>query len=861
MKKSVIAFMALAVAVAFTACNNTVEDSSTSLDITSLAAPVVQAKAYPGWNYVTWNPVLNATGYRLYRYVNKNDGYGSIADPEWTVKNVSYTANLWNADAVTHENQLVNDAVYTYYVVATGVQSARSVGIVLTADDILGDSVGSASCKATIPAMYTAIGTAPLTAISDSKAVYTTDKNNNPYVLFSYTKPNYNYGTSVKFARQSTGIDGISDYEYFNWTANFADTCSASAANYVFNYTLPAWGGNYKYTLYSEWNPDADYYTYASTEGTFAVPDAGKTLPAVTAVPAGKKGMKITFTDDYNATYTLYKANKTDYAFTALAVTPEKVTTTDANGIHYAYTYYDTDVTIGTTYVYALAGKIGTASLEYGTNCVVDKEFTGTLAWNPQFAAFNSNGNVSLSWNNEAGITYSVIRKESVNNTETTLAVTGVTTVNGVSYMTDTITKLTTAGAYYTYELVGVNAVGSYDIDSNNVSYAVSNPTFTLAYSTVTDTNENGLADGVVLTLTADSSIDVSTVSFFRALAANDDKGTSIDDGYYEFNSKYETVTLTKAASTSVSGTDTVYTYTDSSLTEAQLAADDYAYAAAVTVDGVALSDAAVYKLPETKPTFADITVTAKAMDVVAGSSSKLVVGWNTQYKDSYTATNAAKADIAKQAAVITMQTAYSNAVDVASVAASEWTDVTPNLTDGTYTYTNDAVKDHTAYEYYWYRITYTNMAGSAVSSGAITNQGWVSTATDQGISGIAAGTIYTDTTDITKSSHVIYFVTKGGKDVALSNYKVFETPVAADGILGAPNEVSSDSLKKVLDVKNGTTSLNAFVYGGSWDTTGNNPAYYFGNAYQTYSAAKPYVLVHVVDANGFVFRALITNW
>jgi hypothetical protein len=857
MKKSTIAFVALAAALVCVSCsNNAVQDSSTSLGIASLSAPVVTVKAYDGWNYVTWNPVLNATGYRLYRYVDKNDGKGSLVDSSWTVKSFNYKGDLYEIDAVSHDNQLINGASYTYYVVATGVQADRasSTEVILSDSDILGDNCGSASATAVIPEMYSDL--TPVT-ISTTNTGYKTDSDGTPYVALNYTTPNQMYANTISFARKSSGItESTSDYDYFNWTTKFSAKCTG----YTYKYTLPAWGGDFTYKIISKWNPCTDYYGYASAEGSVTIPASGKYVPSITLTPAAKN-ITVAFNDVLGtASYSLYRANKTDYVFTKLDLTKATKQTTAAG---YSYTYVDDAVTSGESYVYALAGTYDGAALLYQSGCVAEQDpFTGALTWTPNFAAFRgaeaSDGTaaVDLSWSVEDGITYTLIRSTSFTDatkgsySEKTIDVTGASTVNGVAYLTDTISKLAKTGTY-TYYLYGTSSTtGIKSSVSDKISYNVASSALDITYAGIVDTNDDGLAEQVKFTITASNDIAVGDIKFYRAQVQPDksdiNKTTSV--GNYEFLTAY--ASFTPILSKTDVGTDTtVYTYVDSTLTAEELAASPYAYAAETTAsDGTNLTDTCVYNACETIPVLPDV-------QIMSVSTAKYTISWNTKY---LTTVGTSTAEIATQAATMVVKTTYSDADSVDSV--DSWTNVTgATLVDNTYYYTF-TVTGNTAKEYYYVDVEFTNFAGTTKKTLQIVNTDWENPNVATSITAVTSGTVVTKydgtTTPATTTSDVYLLIkttaTSSAK-LTTGDYTVYYTELETGNIVYSEPYVKT--VTKVASVMNGTTELNT----GLVDAAA--PVFYAGDPKNSSDTKVTLILVHVTDAAGNTVRAIVPKW
>ena len=853
-------------------CANDVSVSST-LTPASLSAPTVNGKVYAGVNYIQWLPVTNATQYALYRVCDTSAKL---------IKTIAYNATGSEKyeyfDIVTHENMLVDKKEYKYIVAAYGDQSKRAAAetsttdFIMNADTILGDSQGSVTLTANIPAMYSQVDAA--TAFT---ATYNAEKS---AIMFNYTLNDFmtayafagKYLGTMTYAHKETGIDGIDIFDYFG-ASELSQVC-AYGADYG-----AAYPGTYTAKLTTVWVGDTcspKYYLDNTVTVDVTVPDAGENLPTIAVATAGDKGMKIDFTDKLGATYHLWKANRDSYEFTEVTATPVAKTTITTGVKTTAYTYYDKDVVPGEWYVYALTGTYKEAALNYVTDCVKTVQYTNTLAWTPQLAAFNNEGTVSLSWNVEDGVTYSLIRSQDFTDTtmgsysETAIDTSTGTTVNGVFYMTDKITKLAKTGTY-TYMLIGMNAAGAYNSTTDVVSYAEEDQYMKLSWTTptttnltVTDTDKDGLADGVILSLTVDedTTIAADKIVFYRATTDVDNVNTSISSTTkYEFSSAWAAVTLVKGATTTtgtrVVGTKTIntvtYTFTDNTLDEAKLAASDYAYAATYSD----LSSIAVYNLCDTKADASkfNIKFTIAQNDDPSDKADSYTLAWNTQYYNF--TTYDVDPTIAVQAGTLKAESAYSNEFVAANVTG--WADDTASLKFTDATYTNGyTVKSDETHLYFWVKVTYTNKAGeNNVFTTRVDNPAYVNVY--EGIADAGTAIIHTafDKTTLadTKDTYM-YFTTTYGTSVtpAKANFTVYVTPVTYDGILGVPVVATISTVPVVTDATN--VDLNSAY------TDANNISYYFDqDTTMTDETVYPFLLIHVYDADGNVYRQMVYNW
>ena len=132
------AALALAASVALISCGTEAGDdySGATDTVITLATPSVTAKAYPGYNLVSWQPVSGVEKYELYRYEG-----GSVTDQQ---------VITLLADKTYYEDtdDLQNNVKYTYKVMAVGNISSRNV---YTQDS----AAGSASVTAIVPPLTT----------------------------------------------------------------------------------------------------------------------------------------------------------------------------------------------------------------------------------------------------------------------------------------------------------------------------------------------------------------------------------------------------------------------------------------------------------------------------------------------------------------------------------------------------------------------------------------------------------------------------------------------------------------------------------------------------------------------------------
>lgn len=137
MKKTflkVVGVLALT-ALALVSCKQPTTEYSGSVDtVLSLDTPVVKAKAYPGMNYVSWNPVRGAAEYEVSVY----------ADGNFSFKETAIVDNQF-----VHAFSVRNGVKYTYKVEAVSTSDPSREVVVRNS------KIGEASCTAIMPPVDT----------------------------------------------------------------------------------------------------------------------------------------------------------------------------------------------------------------------------------------------------------------------------------------------------------------------------------------------------------------------------------------------------------------------------------------------------------------------------------------------------------------------------------------------------------------------------------------------------------------------------------------------------------------------------------------------------------------------------------
>ena len=133
MKKTVLKAAGILAATVLLFASCAADDSSYSSRIDTvlyLEKPQVSAKAYPGMNFVSWEPIANANGYVLYKYEDNNFKSSS---------SLSYT------DLSYKDTDIKDGALYSYFVEA---ESKTSTGRSISTENTRSDKV---SVKGIVP--------------------------------------------------------------------------------------------------------------------------------------------------------------------------------------------------------------------------------------------------------------------------------------------------------------------------------------------------------------------------------------------------------------------------------------------------------------------------------------------------------------------------------------------------------------------------------------------------------------------------------------------------------------------------------------------------------------------------------------
>lgn len=133
MKKTVLKAAGILAATVLLFASCAADDSSYSSQIDTvlyLEKPQVSAKAYPGMNFVSWEPVANANGYVLYKYEDNN---------------FQSSSSLLHTDLSYKDTDIKDGALYSYFVEA---ESKTSTGRSISTENTRSDKV---SVKGIVP--------------------------------------------------------------------------------------------------------------------------------------------------------------------------------------------------------------------------------------------------------------------------------------------------------------------------------------------------------------------------------------------------------------------------------------------------------------------------------------------------------------------------------------------------------------------------------------------------------------------------------------------------------------------------------------------------------------------------------------
>ncbi len=325
-----VSILALSAFALFSCADETGDDYNYAADtVITLDAPKVTAKAYPGVNYIYWEPVASANSYALYR----SDGIEDI----FLTTIAKDSASLSYEDIAKDDYNLINGKTYKYTVVAVSKSDvARSV--------VAQSSKASASVKANVPAF----GTATLDLNSNYAKKFTDTnlanntkvaKGNDGYIYASFPAIN-----GVKYEIVSASEAEETKYEAENGKA-FSTSLTTGSTTAKYNFSSS--GETVEYKSSTPVTADGTYNVYLVAKSVSELYPASvvklssieieslnetTSLSSATATYTASKTVTVTWTpaqindeEDYT-NYKVYRyANYTDKVYVAVNATPAKL--------------------------------------------------------------------------------------------------------------------------------------------------------------------------------------------------------------------------------------------------------------------------------------------------------------------------------------------------------------------------------------------------------------------------------------------------------------------------------------------------------------------------------------------------------
>ena len=502
MKKILSVAAAIALAAALISCGDSSDEFSGAVDtVITVGTPKVTAKAYPGVNYISWEPIAQAKSYELYR---TEDGANTGADLLTSGSKLSFE-DVAKADAST----IVDGKSYKYTVIAVGA-NATGAGIPERAV-YLKSSQGSATVTAKVPQS----GTTALDLNKDY-ASKLNDKNVAKNVKAVFVEEGENAGKIYyEFpvtAAYKYSVAFLADGEYESQSVKTTfPTDSFNAVRYLENYKVegtnaPTKPG--KYNVYIAVDSVSSLYvtsyvnTGVSVEVAKLVADDNYTNPVTAAATyTAEKAARVywgpakktvdAYKDDFFPVenYKVYKSAENNIALTAVAGTiTEGVDasgnkiyyvddTVEDNKVTYTYTIVLTDgVRYGASQQATLARRVKTGKPTISTP-VVQQFGTDGLENDIKVvvsAGKDAAGNTSISNDRDVEkadktvkLTYVILNEKTTNTAEAKFVDTGVVQ-GGYDKGTDTYTFYIENAAEGTYLFKAVASEAGY-LDSDAV--------------------------------------------------------------------------------------------------------------------------------------------------------------------------------------------------------------------------------------------------------------------------------------------------------------------------------------------------------------------------------------------------------
>lgn len=373
MKKILSVAAAIALAAALISCGDTSDFDGATDTVIAVGTPKVTAKAYPGVNYISWEPIAQAASYELYR---TEDGENSDSDLIASGNQLSYE-DVAKAGAST----IVDGKSYKYTVIAVGANGGSTD--IPTRAIYLKSSQGSATVTAKVPQS----GTTALDLNKDY-ASKLNDKNVAKNVLARFVEEGENAGT-IYFEFPATAaykysVAFLADGEYESQSVKTTFPANSfKAVRYLENYKVegtkaPTKPG--KYNVYIAVDSVSPLYvtsyvnTGVSVEVAKLVEAEGTNPVTAAATYTAEKTARIywgptkktvdAYSDEFFAieNYKVYKSAQNDIALTAVSATITDGVDSDGNKIYYVD---DTVEDNKVTYTYTI---VLTDGVRYGAS-------------------------------------------------------------------------------------------------------------------------------------------------------------------------------------------------------------------------------------------------------------------------------------------------------------------------------------------------------------------------------------------------------------------------------------------------------------------------------------------------------------
>ena len=476
------AVSALALAATFVSCGSEDEYNGATDTVYSLPSPSVSAKAYPGVNYITWEPIAGAASFELYRTTDGESSSSKIAV-------VSGTKTEY-ADIAASDHVLSDGKSYKYTVIAVSSSDPSRAVYVKS-------SQASVSVTAIVPVSGTNVADftdsysknyfkkLDSTNLSKNATVSATDG----YVYAEYpATAGFKYGVTILNANEyeARGADAVSNATTANYKSDYKaefknDSAITSAGNYVAVAKIESVSALYTPTYVPLGSVEVKNIGESSvTKDTSAAWIAEKTV-RVSWTPAKLKAAgENTATTNYKVYYSS-DADNTWQPVSGDVVKGAKETTTEASGTTPASTTVATvyyidhtveDNNIGYTYyvihtdgrlygAYAVStdsNKKNTATVPAYTKAQTGKPTVTAAAYNDDSTGLKDTIKIvatknTTDYNQTLAISYVKLAEDAKENTVTTYAADAFTTIelannNGETDSYTVYIKNADAGSY-----------------------------------------------------------------------------------------------------------------------------------------------------------------------------------------------------------------------------------------------------------------------------------------------------------------------------------------------------------------------------------------------------------------------------